>query len=336
MVQSLKSLFSRQSWFSIFAALFVVVATAHIAFGATGWEAAWPKTDFKKHSVPLDEISSGGPGKDGIPAIDDPEFKPLSEIPEQHVPADTEPVITLKIDGKGRAYPLRILMWHEIVNDRFGGVPVAVTYCPLCNSAIVFDRRVGGRVLDFGATGNLRNSDLVMYDRQTESWWQQFIGEAIVGEMTGTRLKAIPARVESFARFKKRFPKGDVLVPPKGVWRAYGVNPYEKYDSSFRPFLYRGKMPEGIAPLAYVLVVGKEAWTLDLIRKSGRIEKDELVITWSPGQNSALDSGQIATGRDIGNIVVQRKTGSGLVDAVHDLTFAFTFHALHPDGMLHK
>ena len=102
--------------------------------------------------------------------------------------SETEPVIGLVVNGDARAYPLKILIWHEIVNDTVGGVPVTVTYCPLCNSAIVFERTVDGRVLDFGTTGKLRNSDLVMYDRQTESWWQQFSGTAIVGAMTGTKL----------------------------------------------------------------------------------------------------------------------------------------------------
>ena len=125
------------------------------------WRLEWPDTDFTRHSVPLEEIVSGGPPKDGIPAIDDPAFAPVAEA---HL-ADNEPVLGLSIEGDARAYPLRILIWHEIVNDVVGGVPVAVTYCPLCNTGIVFDRRVGDRVLAFGTTGKLRHSDLVMYDR---------------------------------------------------------------------------------------------------------------------------------------------------------------------------
>ena len=121
---------------------------------------------------------------------------PVSEVKNL---TDTEPVVGRIINGKARAYPLRILTWHEIVNDGLGSVPVIVTYCPLCNSAIIFDRRLDGKVLDFGTTGKLRHSDMVMYDRQTENWWQQFLGQGIVGEMTGKRLKTIPARLESFA-----------------------------------------------------------------------------------------------------------------------------------------
>lgn len=303
-------------------------------------KAEFPKTDFAVHSVPFDEIMSGGPPRDGIPAIDEPAFKPVGEVGDL---PDNEPVITVAIDGRWRAYPLRILMWHEIVNDRIGDTPVAVTYCPLCNSAIVFDRRVDGRELDFGTTGRLRHSDLVMYDRQTETWWQQFLGEGIVGELTGSRLKMLPVRVESFARFKQRSAAAgtdgaiEVLVPNNPGIRAYGRNPYAGYDSMSAPFLYRGESPASIAPLAYVVAVDGEAWSLDFLRDTGRMERDDLVITWEPGQASALDSSVIADGRDIGNIVVQRRAADGsLTDAVHDLTFAFAFHAFNPDGVIHQ
>ncbi len=113
-----------------------------------------------------------------------------------------------------------MMTWHEIVNDIVGGLHVAVTYCPLCNSAIVFERTVAGRILDFGTTGKLRKSDLVMYDRQTESWWQQFIGTGIVGEMTGVTLSSLRGRPESFANFEARFPKGNLLVPKSGNARS--------------------------------------------------------------------------------------------------------------------
>mgnify|MGYP000704630293 CR=1 FL=1 len=160
---------------------------------------------------------------------------PVSEVKNL---ADTEPVVRRIINGKARAYPLRILTWHEIVNDELGGVPVTVTYCPLCNSAIIFDRCLDGKVLDFGTTGKLRHSEMVMYDRQTESWWQQFLGQGIVGEMTGKQLVVIPSRLESFAEFKKRAPGSDVLVPNNPGRRNYGANPYAGYDTAPNPFLF--------------------------------------------------------------------------------------------------
>ena len=323
-------------WRWIFGALLATGLAVALASAAaanpTYWKLAWPKTDFSKHSIDFTEILSGGPPKVGIPSIDKPKFLPLKKISGI---SDTEPVIAISINGDTRAYPLRILIWHEIVNDTVGGVPVAVTYCPLCNSAIVFERRMQGRELDFGTTGKLRNSDLVMYDRQTESWWQQFTGTGIVGEMTDKKLTMLPARVESFAVYRNRG-EGKVLVPNDPKRRPYGTNPYAGYDGTARPFLYRGEYPEGIEPMAYVVAAGKEAWPLDLLRKTGTITSGDTRLTWQPGQNSALDAGEIAKGRDIGNVVVQRKTDKGWVDAVHDLTFAFVFHAFVPDGTIHK
>lgn len=296
------------------------------------WRAEWPRTDFSKSSIAFEDILSGGPPKDGIPSIDRPQFLPLAKIVDI---APTEPVVGLVLNGDARAYPLRVLVWHEIVNDTVGSVPVTVTYCPLCNSAIAFDRRAGGRVLDFGTTGKLRNSDLVMYDRQTESWWQQFLGEAIVGSFTGTSLKTIPVRLESFAEFKARAPEGKVLVPNDPAMRDYGRNPYVGYDSASAPFLYRGPMPKDVAPMMRVVAVGDQAWTLDLLRKAGTISSGDLRLSWRAGQNSALDASEIATGRDVGSIRVERIVDGKAEDAVHDVTFAFVFHAFRPSGRIH-
>jgi hypothetical protein len=314
---------------------------AVLVFGFTGtaqagpeeWATAWPKTDFAKTAVDFSEILSGGPPKDGIPSIDDPKFAAVSAITDL---AATEPVVGLTVNGDARAYPLRILTWHEIVNDVVGGVPVIVTYCPLCNSAIVYDRRVDGRAVEFGTTGKLRHSDLVMYDRETESWWQQFLGEAIIGVRAGTRLTALPARLESWEKFKSRHPDGQVLIPDNPEMRAYGANPYVGYDGAAAPFLYAGAMPVGIEPMARVVAVGDQAWSLELLRREKRIESGDLVLTWEAGQNSALDTRAIAQGRDVGNVLVQRMGAGGQADIPYDVTFAFVFNAFHPQGTLHK
>ncbi len=315
------------------AALTAALPVRHGVAAPSFWTNEWPKTDFERASVDLGEIRSGGVPKDAIPSIDEPRF---IAVADEEGLDPREPVIGLAVDGEARAYPLRILTWHEIVNDEIAGIPVAVTYCPLCNAAIVFDRRVAGRVLEFGTTGKLRKSDLVMYDRQTESWWQQFLGEAIVGEMTGSRLAMLPARLESWARFRERHPDGQVLVPNNPNMRRYGRNPYVRYDSAPYPFLYDGPMPQDIEPMAYVVAVGDEAWTLELLRKEEEIEQDGLRLSWSAGAASALDTGKIAEGRDIGNVVVQRRDSGGeWQDEAYDLTFAFVFHAFRPEGTLH-
>ena len=309
------------------------------------WRAEWPKTDFSKTTVDFASIRSGGPPKDGIPSIDRPKFEQLAGGQARGLAADisdTEAVISLSIEGDARAYPLRVLMWHEIANDTVGGKPVSVTYCPLCNAALVFERTLDGQVLDFGTTGKLRNSDLVMYDRQTESWWQQFTGEAIVGALTGKSLKLVPSRLESFERFRKRFPEGKVLVPNNPDLRRYGANPYVNYDAlGGVPFLYLGDLPDGIHAMERVVAVeitpGRhEAWALSLLRERGEVRSGDIVIRWEAGQASALDAATVGGGRDVGNVTVQRKSGEAFVDVPYDVTFAFVFHAFRPDGTLHR
>ncbi|MBM3533445.1 MAG: DUF3179 domain-containing protein [Alphaproteobacteria bacterium] len=296
------------------------------------WRPGWPRTDFARASVPFADILSGGPPKDGIPAIDEPRFRPAPEIRDL---ADRDPVISVEIEGDARAYPLRVLTWHEIVNDRVGGRPVIVTYCPLCNAAIAFERRIDGRELGFGVTGKLRHSDMIMYDRETESWWQQYTGEAIVGALLGRKLPIVPSRLESFALFRERHPDGQVLVPSDPTLRPYGANPYVGYEDSGWPFLYRGEVPERVMPLERVVVVGAEAWPLSLLQKRKRFETGDLLIEWLPGQASALDTRVIAEGRDVGNVIVRRRGSSGTIEVEHKSTFAFVFFAFQPDGTLH-
>ena len=186
-------------------AFFVGLTTNTAQANPEFWAFEWPVTNFDKSSIDYSEVKSGGPPKDGIPPIDNPQFVPFMDIKNLD---PLEPVIGLQVGDALRAYPLNILMWHEIVNDEIGGLPVAATFCPLCNAVMVFDRRVTvdneTLVLDFGTTGKLRKSDLIMWDRQTESWWQQFTGEAIVGDMLGARLSLFPSRLESWERFQPR------------------------------------------------------------------------------------------------------------------------------------
>ncbi|WP_323764933.1 DUF3179 domain-containing protein [Marinovum sp.] len=305
-------------------AAFATLATAD----PRAWRGEWPKTDFSKTTVQdWSEILSGGPPKDGIPALDDPGFIPVAR--ETRIGA-REPVITVEIKGaRPRAYPIRYLTWHEIVNDTVGGVPIAVTFCPLCNSGITFDRRSRHGVLSFGVSGKLRNSDMVMYDRQTESWWQQAMGEAIVGRLTGTTLNTLPTWMESWAQYKARNPDGLVMAEP--AWnRDYGRNPYRNYDTSKRPFLYSGEMPpHGVPPLMRVVRVGDQAWPLSRFENRAEITEAGVTLSWTEGQASALDAGTINQGREVGSIRVRNAAGR---DLAHDVMFAFAFHAFWPQG----
>ncbi|MDE0305558.1 MAG: DUF3179 domain-containing protein [Albidovulum sp.] len=308
--------------------LILAVAPCVAASNPAAWKHEWPNTDFSIHSVEFSEILSGGPPKDGIPAIDFPE---LIAVSEEESLGPSEGVMTLELEGEiPRAYPLRYLLWHEIVNDTIGDTPVAVTFCPLCNSAIFFDRRVGGEERSFGVSGKLRNSDMVMYDRETESWWQQAVGEGIVGVHTGDILDTLPGWLESWADFKDRNPEGFVMAQPDYP-RSYGRNPYVGYDTSKRPFLYFGELPpHEIHPLERVVRVGNIAWPLERLRQESELSDEGIVFSWKAGQSSALDTSDVARGRDVGTIRV-RDMATGK-DLPHDVMFAFAFHAFYPEG----
>ena len=293
---------------------------------ADRFAAAWPDTDFARTTIDLSEVISGGPPRDGIPAVMAPEF--LRARDEGRL-EDREPVLTyVPANGPARAYPIRYLMWHEIVNDVVDDRPIAVTFCPLCNTGMVFDARLDGRSLTFGVSGLLRHSDMIMYDHQSDSWWQQALGQGIVGEFAQRQLTQLPAWMESWAAFRAAYPDGLVMDEPD--WRrAYGTNPYRGYDTT-RPFLYSGQdPPHGIAPLERVVRVGDRAWPLTRLRTAGQITEAGVTLTWSAGQASALDTGRIGQGREVGNIRVRDGQGR---DVAHDIPFGFAFHAFHPDG----
>ncbi len=265
-------------------------------------------TDFSKHSVPYSEILSGGPPKDGIPALKDPQFVSVSEADAWLKPK--EPVILVQVGEDARAYPIQILIWHEIANDTVGGEPLIVTFCPLCNTAIAFKRTINGKVLDFGTTGRLRYSNLIMYDRQTETWWQQATGEAIAGELTRTQLEFYPATIISWQDFKTSYPDGKVLSRETGYLRDYGHNPYIGYDDVDNPpFLYQGPpTPNELPPVARVLTIDLNgeavAYPYEVLEKLGVVNDtvggETVVIIWQAGTVSPLDGGSTASGRDVG------------------------------------
>lgn len=269
----------------------------------------WPDTDFCRHSVSYDEITFGGVHRDRIPAIDEPVFQSLEEANVWL--ADVEPVLALELDGDARAYPLQVLVWHEIVNDTVGGVPAVITYCPLCNSGLAFERRADGRILDFGVSGNLRRANLIMYDRQTESWWQQFTGEAIVGAMTGAQLRLLPVHLVSYGDFKARFPQGRVLFPDTGYERPYGETPYVTYDSPVNPRAgwLQGEPDPRLHPKMRVLAldIGDTAiaYPYETLREerviNDRQAGEAVVIFWKSGTTSALYKTVIAESRDVGS-----------------------------------
>ena len=289
----------------------LLAAAALAVIGVGMAESGALHTDLSKALIPVDEIVSGGPSPDGIPAIDRPRFVEPGAADAWLKPK--EPVLALEVNGDARAYPLQILMWHEIVNDTVQGRAVAVTYCPLCNSGLVFDRTVDGVRLDFGTSGKLYKSDLLMYDRQSHSLWTQIEGRAVVGERAGTRLAPVPANTIAYEDWKAAYPGGKVLSRDTGHVRSYGRTPYASYDhpDSF-PFLLRGDPDRRRSPkervVGVVIEQAARAYPWPILAKEGVVHDtvggQPLVIFYRPGALSALDEAEMHRSRAIGATAV--------------------------------
>ena len=274
--------------------------------------------------IDTDELRVGAP-RDAIPAVTNPVYLTIPEASQLYAPQI--PLVQVRLGDDARGYPLGILIWHEIVNDAINGRPVTITFCPLCNTAIAYERQVGERTLQFAVSGLLRNSDLVMYDRETETLWQQATGRAIIGNLVGARLTGVPATIVSFGQFREAFPDGIVMSPDTGWPRAYGQNPYVDYDSpDQRPFLYGGELDDRLPPKARVVSVETPggaaiAYPWEFVSEQRIIydthDETPVVIFWTPGTNSALDRGIIANSEDVGATAVFERELDGRL-----LTFA--------------
>ncbi|MDQ3954311.1 MAG: DUF3179 domain-containing protein [Actinomycetota bacterium] len=257
---------------------------------------------------------------DVIPSIDDPLF---IEPSEANWLQEREPVVALELGSDARAYPLQILTWHEIVNDTVAGVPVVVTFCPLCNTAIAFERpRIGGEVTTFGTSGKLINSNLLMYDRKTESLWPQVTGVALTGSQKGLSLERVPVQIVSWGDFLRAHPDGVVLSRDTGHDRPYGENPYPGYDDvDDAPFLYSGEIDCRLAAMERVLGIEVRnevvAFPYFRLRERARdgvsvaqanVGGDPIVVLWKGGTASALDDAEIAASRDVGSAAAFSRT----------------------------
>jgi len=327
----------------------------------------FPKTDFDNISVDIDSILSGGPPRDGIPPIDQPKFSTAEQA--QAWLGNDEPVVAYADGDDARAYPLQILIYHEIVNDTVNDKAVSVTFCPLCNASIVFDRTVDGEVLDFGTTGRLRNSDLIMYDRQSESWWQQFTGRGIIGKYNEVKLAQLASQIVSFDTFKTTYPDGKILNRETGHSRPYGNNPYSGYDNiNNNPFLYNGPKDKRLPPMERVLSLASTDEASLLIPTSKLEDKPVLNITYNEAPvvviattnaNSALDKSNIGESRkvpaaaafsaDLDGEVLQFEIKNGeLIDKTSGsvwnvfkqidsgVHFAFAWLAFEPESVVHE
>ncbi|MDA1061665.1 MAG: DUF3179 domain-containing protein [Chloroflexi bacterium] len=303
-------------------------------------EAEFPKLDITQQAVDLASITHLLP-HDRIPAIDDPQFDAIEAAADWLEPQ--EPVIAFERNGDARAYPLQILTHHEIVNDIVGEEPVIVTYCPLCNSAIAFSRVLDGEVREFGVSGKLRASDLIMYDRTNESLWQQLTGDALVGQDIGTRLEFLPAQIVSFAEFEAAFPDGQVLNRETGHSRNYGENPYVFYDRTTSTIVPVPEFGSDLDAKERVLTVevngAAAAFPFSALTEQVVIEAEiggePVVAFWQSGAVSALDELFIVGSRNVGSAGAfapfldgERLTFENREGAIVDLATGSTWNVL--------
>jgi len=264
------------------------------------------QTDISRSSISLGELVPVAE-RDVLHPIDHPRWEPAALVTWL---SERSPVVVVKLTERVRAYPLVVLLHHGVVNDQIGEWAIAVTYCPLCNSPLVYNRRVNGQVLRFGTTGMLRNGGLVLWDDRTHSWWQQLTGTALVGAFTGVALQVIPSHLVGFEQFRRRFPEGWVLVgdetlPPM----SYGRNPYIGYDTSAQPLLYSHlsdqRLPATERVLAGVIHGQPVAYPFSVLARR-RVINDvvanwPVVAIWHSGTLSALDRGKIDESQDVGS-----------------------------------
>jgi len=286
-------------------------------------------TEGIKHSIPLDEILSGGPPKDGIPPIDNPTFISVSEADE--FLDDNEPGIAFSRGNNHRFYPYQIMVWHEIVNDIVGGERILVTYCPLCLTGFVFDPVVGGERVEFGTSGKLWKSNLVMYDRKTDSLWPQVLGEAVVGEMTGTKLKVLPSDQVRYGNWKNLYPGGEILSRDTGATRFYGSSPYGDYFSVTNLSLQLAKPKDTRLPNdAFVFgIIENEkakAYSTDAVKAKGEVEDVFEGVTFVLRYEKDLDV-----------VRMFKKLSNGELERVNPFSsFWFAWAVAHPETELYK
>jgi hypothetical protein len=286
------------------------------------------KTDLSNHSIELNEIKALMK-RDGIPPIDNPKYITAADATLQYFVH--EPVIVIENNGVAKAIPLNILTYHEIVNDNIGDLYFSASYCPLCNSAIAFNRKLNFKgkdyLLDFGVSGMLRGSNLIMWDRQTETWWQQFTGIGMVGELNKVELEMLPAQIISLEDFITNYPEGEVLSNETGFERQqqrYGTNVYEEYDSKPNPRLFFGEIDDRLPAMERVIDIHSKGefkiYPHSTVAREKVINDEynglKLVLFFQSGTNSILDVKDISKAKDIGSITVFER----LVDG-KELTF---------------
>lgn len=273
-------------------------------------------------TIPFSELRSGGLSKDGIPSIDNPKFITAKDADKFLKPED--PVLGLDYKGVARAYPHRIMNWHEIVNDTVAGDPILVTYCPLCFTGIAFERKIDGKETTFGVSGKLYKSNLVMYDRLTETLWNQLGGEAIIGEHLGKKLKQIPLETITWDDWKKKHPNTEVLSKDTGYSRNYDQNPYEGYETDRDTFGTEFE-DDRLHPKAKI-------WGIESDGKFKAYSDEALTRVGILKDSFAGKNLNVVRNKD-GTVTIKDDTGQEIVPTI---SFWFAWIAFHPETKLYK
>lgn len=305
-------LLSKKTMKSFFLIFLVLVSSISIAQNKKGF-------DLSNSTITLNKIKDGGPPKDGIPAIDEPKFKKASEV---SLEANSR-VLGVNYNGIAKAYPIAIMNYHEIVNDFFDGHPVVITYCPLCGSGVAFHARIDGSRNTFGVSGLLYNSDVLLYDRETESLWSQIMMEAISGDMVGKELEMVPTMNTTWRQWKNKYPNTLVLSEDTGYRRNYDRNPYPGYSESTEIYFEVEKSDQRFHPKETIIGIelnGKfKAYPFSELKKvkngflKDEFQEMDLLINYDKKSRSAT---------------IKNKDGEELATLT---TFWFAWFAFHPD-----
>ncbi|MBD3164640.1 DUF3179 domain-containing protein [Candidatus Woesearchaeota archaeon] len=279
-----------------------------------------------KYLVHPDKLIGGGPPKNGIPSIDSPEFVSVQEADEWL--ADDEEVLALEYKGERRVYPLQIMVWHEIVNDNVQGSPVLITYCPLCATGIAFERTIGGEEVEFGTSGKLYNSNLVMYDRKTDSYWTQIGGRAIVGELAGMELANIPISTVKWGNWKQSHPDSKVLSRDTGHIRNYGADPYGNYYNTDDVLFPLENEDEDNTAHPKVIVFGIEINNQSKAYPEAELNRLRTI-------EDILGGAPITLKKDSDGIISAKNSNTGK-NIPFERSFWFAWHAFHPDTEIYR
>lgn len=244
------------------------------------------KNNFNLNSslIPIDEILSGGPPKDGIPSIDSPLFFDINSA-QKNLPLDSKAII-VEYQNEIKAYPLPILNWHEIVNDTIGDKKITITYCPLCGTGVVFERTLDKKNFDFGVSGLLYQSDVLLYDRQTNSLWSQLMRQAVTGEMKGKKLVLYPSKLLPLFDYLKKNPSTKILSTKTGHVRDYNKSPYGNYSSSDSLYFPVKKLDPSIHPKTWALLIENDS--KHLIVTINAFKEKEKEKTFTLGKNKII------------------------------------------------